>query len=66
VLVDGELFNVFQESGSGSTRNGEFIDFTVGLEDFAGDTIQLLFEAEDDSNTIIEAAVRSIVVETVS
>jgi len=66
VLVDGEVFNVLTESGNGSTRTGEFIDLSVGLDQFAGNTIQILFEAEDDSNTIVEAAVNSIVVETVS
>ena len=63
ILANGQVFNVLTETGSGSTRTGEFVDVSIGLERFAGDTIQVLFEAEDDSNTIVEAAVGSVVVE---
>lgn len=65
VLVDGQVFNLFQQSGSGSTPTGEFINTTVGLEDFDGNTIQILIEAEDDSNTIVEAAIDNLVIEIV-
>ena len=48
------------------SRTGEFINTTVGLEEFGGQTIQILIEAIDTSNTVIEAAIDNLVVETVS
>ena len=36
ILVDGQVTNVLTESGSGSTRTGEFIDVSVAWVIFAG------------------------------
>ena len=44
---------------------GECIDFSADLGQFAGNSVQILIEAEDNSNTIVEAAVNSVLVETV-
>jgi len=65
ILVNGQVVNVLQDLGNnGAKRTGEYIDFTTSLEDFAGNPIQILFEAEDASSTIIEAAIGSISIET--
>ena len=66
VTEDGQIHSLFGEQGDGSVANGNYHPVTESLGRFDGQTIRLLFQANDSSGTILEAAIDDIVVETVS
>jgi hypothetical protein len=66
VLVDGQLTNILTlGANEGATRNGGWEEVTIFLGDYADQSIQLLVEAEDETNTVVEAAIGRMIVETV-
>lgn len=65
VVSGGEVTRILTTGGDGSKRIGEWTNTFISLDAFAGQTIQLLIEAEDSSGTALEAAIGKIVIETV-
>ena len=67
VVVDGELTNILTSGGNeGANTLGRWREVEITLSDFAGQTIQFLVEAQDETNTVLEAAIGSVRVESVA
>ena len=56
---------VLEERGNKKDRSGEWIDFSVDLREFSGQSIQLLVEAADNKNSsLVEAGIDDVKIET--
>jgi hypothetical protein len=61
------LTNILTSGGNeGANTLGRWREVEITLSDFAGQTIQFLVEAQDETNTVLEAAIGSVRVESVA
>jgi hypothetical protein len=61
VLANGTLTTVYTRSGAAANLNGAWGGTTVSLQQFAGQTVRLVFEAADASTaSLVEAGVDDV------
>jgi hypothetical protein len=64
VVSEDKTQVILEERGDASDVEGEWVDFSIALNDFAGEDIQLLVEAADNSGaSLVEAGIDDVRIE---